>query len=70
VSGLHDRAGGDEAGAATLLGNPEKTASTRNATDRIVTAGAIPAASDAGRSLIERSENPTDLNVFSSRHGN
>ncbi|NEJ71760.1 hypothetical protein GR197_14600 [Rhizobium phaseoli] len=69
MSGLHDRAGGDEAGAATLLGNPEKAASTRNATDRIVTAGAVPA-SDAGRSLIERGEEPTDLHVFWSRHGN
>ncbi|WHO72393.1 aconitate hydratase AcnA [Rhizobium sp. BT03] len=39
-------------------------------TDHISPAGAIPAAGDAGRYLIERGENPTDLNVFSSRRGN
>jgi aconitate hydratase len=39
-------------------------------TDHISPAGAIPATSDAGRYLIERGENPTDLNVFSSRRGN
>ncbi|WP_431324349.1 aconitate hydratase AcnA [Rhizobium sp. YTU87027] len=39
-------------------------------TDHISPAGAIPPAGDAGRYLIERGENPTDLNVFSSRRGN
>jgi aconitate hydratase len=39
-------------------------------TDHISPAGAIPARSEAGRYLIERGENPTDLNVFSSRRGN
>lgn len=39
-------------------------------TDHISPAGAIPAKGDAGRHLIERGENPTDLNVFSSRRGN
>jgi aconitate hydratase len=39
-------------------------------TDHISPAGAIPAAGDAGRYLIEHGENPTDLNVFSSRRGN
>ncbi|CUX40914.1 Aconitate hydratase [Agrobacterium deltaense Zutra 3/1] len=39
-------------------------------TDHISPAGAIPAKGDAGRHLIERGENPFDLNVFSSRRGN
>ncbi|MCJ2877455.1 aconitate hydratase AcnA [Rhizobium pusense] len=39
-------------------------------TDHISPAGAIPAKGDAGRHLIERGENPADLNVFSSRRGN
>lgn len=39
-------------------------------TDHISPAGAIPAQSDAGRYLITHGENPTDLNVFSSRRGN
>jgi len=39
-------------------------------TDHISPAGAIPAKGDAGRHLIERGDNPLDLNVFSSRRGN
>lgn len=39
-------------------------------TDHISPAGAIPAAGSAGRHLIERGDNPLDLNVFSSRRGN
>ncbi|MEA3537095.1 aconitate hydratase AcnA [Rhizobium sp. CC-YZS058] len=39
-------------------------------TDHISPAGAIAASGDAGRYLIERGENPDDLNVFSSRRGN
>ena len=39
-------------------------------TDHISPAGAIPAASEAGRWLTARGENPRDLNVFSSRRGN
>ncbi len=39
-------------------------------TDHISPAGAIPATGDAGRHLIDRGENPLDLNVFSSRRGN
>lgn len=39
-------------------------------TDHISPAGAIPAKGDAGRHLIERGEDPLDLNVFSSRRGN
>ncbi|ASP73761.1 aconitate hydratase 1 (plasmid) [Sinorhizobium meliloti] len=39
-------------------------------TDHISPAGAIRPTGDAGRHLIERGENPIDLNVFSSRRGN
>jgi aconitate hydratase len=39
-------------------------------TDHISPAGAVRADSDAGRYLIERGENPADLNVFSARRGN
>ena len=39
-------------------------------TDHISPAGAIPAQGEAGQHLIERGENPADLNVFSSRRGN
>ena len=39
-------------------------------TDHISPAGAIPAKSDAGTWLIERGENPHDLNVYASRRGN
>ncbi|MFC0406832.1 aconitate hydratase AcnA [Roseomonas elaeocarpi] len=39
-------------------------------TDHISPAGAIPASSDAGRWLVERGENPRDLNVYASRRGN
>lgn len=39
-------------------------------TDHISPAGAIPASGMAGKYLVEKGENPTDLNVFSSRRGN
>lgn len=39
-------------------------------TDHISPAGQIPTGSDAAKYLIERGENPQDLNVFSSRRGN
>ena len=39
-------------------------------TDHISPAGQTPAASDAGRWLVERGENPQDLNVYASRRGN
>ena len=39
-------------------------------TDHISPAGAIPPGSDAGRWLVERGENPSDLNVYASRRGN
>jgi aconitate hydratase len=39
-------------------------------TDHISPAGAIPPNSDAGQWLIERGEDPRDLNVYASRRGN
>ena len=39
-------------------------------TDHISPAGSIPPRSDAGVWLIERGENPSDLNVYASRRGN
>jgi aconitate hydratase len=39
-------------------------------TDHISPAGAIPADSDAGRWLVERGEDPQDLNVYAARRGN
>jgi aconitate hydratase len=39
-------------------------------TDHISPAGAVPAGSEAANYLIERGENPSDLNVFSARRGN
>jgi aconitate hydratase len=39
-------------------------------TDHISPAGAVPAGSEAAKYLIERGENPRDLNVFSARRGN
>jgi aconitate hydratase len=39
-------------------------------TDHISPAGAVPPGSEAAKYLIERGENPRDLNVFSARRGN
>jgi aconitate hydratase len=39
-------------------------------TDHISPAGAVPAGSEAAKYLIDRGENPRDLNVFSARRGN
>ncbi|MCX2563030.1 aconitate hydratase AcnA [Acetobacter thailandicus] len=39
-------------------------------TDHISPAGSIPTDSDAAKWLVERGENPNDLNVYSSRRGN
>lgn len=61
-------------GTGTRLGNYEATPilviGDDITTDHISPAGAIPAKGQAGRHLIERGENPLDLNVFSSRRGN
>ncbi len=39
-------------------------------TDHISPAGAIPPDSETGRYLVERGENPGDLNVYAARRGN
>lgn len=61
-------------GKGTLLGHyrahPILVVGDDVTTDHISPAGAIPASGYAGRYLIKRGENPTDLNVFSSRRGN
>jgi aconitate hydratase len=61
-------------GTGTRLGNygatPILVIGDDITTDHISPAGAIPAKGQAGRHLIERGENPLDLNVFSSRRGN
>ncbi|MFT4180282.1 MAG: aconitate hydratase AcnA, partial [Rhizobium sp.] len=61
-------------GKGTLLGNyqahPILIVGDDITTDHISPAGAVAARSDAGTYLVERGENPTDLNVFASRRGN
>jgi aconitate hydratase len=61
-------------GNGTLLGtyeaHPILVLGDDITTDHISPAGAIPALGESGRYLIERGENPADLNVFSSRRGN
>ncbi len=61
-------------GKGTLLGNyqahPILIVGDDITTDHISPAGAVAAKSDAGTYLVERGENPTDLNVFASRRGN
>jgi aconitate hydratase len=61
-------------GEGTRLGNyqarPILVVGDDITTDHISPAGAIPAGGEAGRYLVERGENPRDLNVFSSRRGN
>ncbi|TQN60075.1 hypothetical protein FLX27_18780 [Agrobacterium tumefaciens] len=61
-------------GNGTKLGNYEATpilvVGDDITTDHISPAGAISAQSEAGRHLAERGDDPTDLNVFSSRRGN
>ncbi|ATB39177.1 aconitate hydratase [Cystobacter fuscus] len=56
--------------AGALLMHPIMVVGDDITTDHISPAGAIPASSDAGRWLIEQGEDPTDLNVYSSRRGN
>lgn len=61
-------------GSGTRLGSYEATpilaVGDDITTDHISPAGAIPAKAQAGKHLVERGENPLDLNVFSSRRGN
>lgn len=54
----------------SFIGHPVMVLGDDITTDQISPAGAIPANSEAGRYLIERGENPKDLNVYSSRRGN
>ncbi len=56
--------------AGTLTAHPLLVLGDDITTDHISPAGAIPPNSDAARWLIERGEDPHDLNVFASRRGN
>jgi aconitate hydratase len=62
------------ASAATRLGHyvahPLLVLGDDVTTDHISPAGAIPADSEAGRWLVERGEDPGDLNVYAARRGN
>ena len=57
-------------GTARLVAHPLLVLGDDITTDHISPAGAIPARSDAGAWLVERGENPSDLNVYASRRGN
>jgi aconitate hydratase len=59
-----------EAGPTEIVARPLIALGDDINTDHISPAGAIPAKGEAGRWLIERGEDPRDLNVFSSRRGN
>ena len=59
-----------QSGPTELVARPLIVLGDDITTDHISPAGAIPANGEAGRWLIERGENPRDLNVFSSRRGN
>ncbi len=54
----------------TLVAHPLLVLGDDVTTDHISPAGAIPPDSDAARWLVERGEDPRDLNVFASRRGN
>ncbi len=56
--------------AGPLLAQPLLVLGDDITTDHISPAGAIPAASDAGRWLAAYGENPADLNVYAARRGN
>jgi len=64
------RFGSPPAPAATLIAHPLLVLGDDVTTDHISPAGAIPPQSDAGQWLIERGENPRNLNVYASRRGN
>lgn len=61
-------------GKGTLLGTyaaqPLLVLGDDITTDHISPAGAVPSRSEAAEYLVERGENPRDLNVFASRRGN
>jgi aconitate hydratase len=58
------------AGATEIVARPLIVLGDDITTDHISPAGGIPAQGEAGAWLVERGENPRDLNVFSSRRGN
>ncbi|WP_159997131.1 aconitate hydratase AcnA [Roseomonas sp. 18066] len=58
------------AAAAVLRAHPLLVLGDDITTDHISPAGAIPAASDAAAWLVERGEDPRDLNVYAARRGN
>jgi aconitate hydratase len=57
-------------GGGVLAAHPLLVLGDDITTDHISPAGAIPARSDAAAWLIERGEDPRDLNVYASRRGN
>ena len=62
--------GPESQAAGPLLAHPLLVLGDDITTDHISPAGAIPARSDAAAWLIERGEDPQDLNVYASRRGN
>lgn len=64
------RLGSEEQAARLLCAHPLLVLGDDITTDHISPAGAIPANSDAAAWLVERGENPLDLNVYASRRGN
>ncbi|HWL83881.1 MAG TPA: aconitate hydratase AcnA [Roseomonas sp.] len=62
--------GPEEATAGLLRAHPLLVLGDDITTDHISPAGSIPAGSDAASWLVERGENPQDLNVYASRRGN
>ncbi len=56
--------------SGTVMAHPLLVLGDDITTDHISPAGAIPSNSDAASWLIERGEDPRDLNVFASRRGN
>jgi aconitate hydratase len=60
----------EPAGRDPLVAHPLLVLGDDVTTDHISPAGAIPPKSDAGTWLIERGEDPRDLNVYAARRGN
>jgi aconitate hydratase len=62
--------GQEETTAGMLRAHPLLVLGDDITTDHISPAGSIPGSSDAASWLVERGENPRDLNVYASRRGN
>jgi aconitate hydratase len=62
--------GQEEAAAGVLRAHPLLVLGDDITTDHISPAGSIPGGSDAASWLVERGEDPRDLNVYASRRGN